>query len=234
MQHLPFHFDVACEVFEKSTADERGRRIAGLVSTDELDRQGETLIQEGLDFGPFLKGGWFNDNHDGSTTAVVGYPISADLVQLPGRRGWWVEGYLLKGTKRADDIFELARSLQKSDRQLGFSVEGSILERDPGNAKIVRKAIVRAVAITHCPVNTGTSLALLAKSLTAGSAIALPANPAPGDGGALRVESLEGGKKKKKLRRSEAVELLRSMNPAISAEIAGRIVDLAIMTPVAE
>lgn len=229
----PFRFDIACDVFEKASPDGRDRRIAGLVSTDELDRQGETIIQEGLDFEPFLKGGWFNDNHDSATDAVVGYPISAELVQLPGRRGWWVEGYLIKGTKRADGIYDLANALQKSDRRLGFSVEGSILARDPNNPKVVSRAIVREVAITRCPVNTGTALAVLAKSLSAGSAIAAPA-VAPGEGFPLRGESLEGApRKKKKLKRSEAIALVRSMNPAVSQGTAERIVDLALLTPAA-
>ena len=71
----PFRFDMEVEVFEKAGPDQaRERRIGGLVSTDHMDRQGEILLAEGLDFAPFIKGGWFNDNHDKATDALVGYP----------------------------------------------------------------------------------------------------------------------------------------------------------------
>ena len=166
MSSQKFAFDFEVEVFQKAGPGDQDWRIGGIVSTDGLDRQGERLIQEGLDFGPFLKGGWFNDNHDSATASAVGYPTRADLRTFPdGRKGWYVEGYLLKGYDRAQQLWELANALQKSDRRLGFSVEGSIIERDITDPKTVRKAIVREVAITRCPVNTDTRLNVLAKSL---------------------------------------------------------------------
>lgn len=229
---LPFGFDFEFECFSKATAVEgRERRIGGIVSTDHLDRQQEVLLQDGLDFSPFLKSGWFNDNHDNSTDSVIGYPETAELRSLPdGRKGWYVEGYLLKGSERADRIWDLANALQKTDRRLGFSVEGSIVERDPSNPSHVKKAIVREVAITKCPVNTNTSLGVLAKSLSAGSAVTNPGT-APGEGFPLRTESLEGeGKKKKKRKlysKSEAAALLKAANSKVSDELAEKIVNYA-------
>lgn len=245
--NMPFHFEINAEVFEKAGAEGTERRIAGIVSTDDLDSQQETLLQEGLDFTPFLKGGWFNDNHQKDTGALVGYPEHAELRTLPnGRKGWYVEGYLLKGQKRADEIWEVATALQRSGapRRLGFSVEGQILERDPENPRTVRKAVVREVAITRCPVNDKTSLVTLAKSLSAGSAVANPGT-APGQGFPLRTESLEGygsprlspkdeededGKKKgkKRMRKSEAIDWLCRRRPELSREAAALIVDVAI------
>lgn len=224
-----FAFDFDARFFEKASPDGNDRRIGGMVSTDHMDRQSEVLIQDGLDFGPFLKGGWFNDNHDQSTDAVLGYPTSAVLQPLPdGRKGWYVEGYLLKGTERADKIWELAKALQKSERSLGFSVEGSIEARDADNPKIVRKAIVREVAITRCPVNTQATLSLLVKSLSAGSAVSDPGT-APGEGFPLRVQSLEGRKsKRKRIKKSEAVDLLQRLRPGISREFATGIVEYAM------
>ena len=205
------------------------------MSTDHIDRQGEQLLQEGLHFEPFLKGGWFNDNHDRSTDALVGYPDLCELRELPnGGKGYYVEGYLLKGHKRADALWDIAQALQKSDRRLGFSVEGHIEERDSENPKVVRKAKVREVAITRCPVNTNTGLDVLAKSLSAGNAVSNPGT-APGEGFPLRTESLEysGGKKKKKkkkkrLTKSEAVERLCSIRPALDRGMAEKIVAYAL------
>ena len=221
------------ECFEKAGADPgKERRIGGIVSTSAVDRQGEKLLQEGLDFAPFLKGGWFNDNHEHATEGLVGYPDLAELRQLPdGEQGWYVEGYLLKGHQRADNLWNIAVALQKSDRRLGFSVEGAIEERDPTNPSVVRKASVREVAITRCPINTGTGLDVLAKSLSAGSAVGDPGT-SPGEGFPLRTESLESevkgrGKKKKKKKRltkSEAVEKLCALRPNLGTDLAEKIV----------
>lgn len=230
--HTPFHFDLDCEVFEKAGADSsKERRIGGIVSTDHLDRQQEVLLQEGLDFSPFVKSGFFNDDHDRATEALVGYPEFAEMRQLSdGRKGWYVEGYLLKGAQRADRLWEIATALQKSGRKLGFSVEGSILERDTKNPKVVRKAVVREVAVTRCPVNGNTGLDVLAKSLAAGGAVTNPGT-APGEGFPLRTESLEGAptkKRKKKLKKSEAIALLQQLKPQLSNQAAERIVEFAI------
>jgi hypothetical protein len=236
---MPFQFDIALDVFEKAEDGDRSRKIGGFVSTDHLDRQHEVLLQEGLDFTHFLKGGWFNDNHDGATDSVVGYPERAELRKLTdGKQGWYVEGFLLKGTDRAEKIWNLANALQKTDRRLGFSVEGSILERDVTNPKVVRKAAVREVAITKCPVNTNTSLMVLAKSLAAGTGAA-PKNVAvAGSAGAAQLmspQSLEANenpppdkKRKRKMKKSEAVALLMKSNKKISRQYAARIVDYAM------
>ncbi len=241
MQGTPFHFEFEFETFEKaSAAPGKERRIGGIVSTDHLDKQHEVLVQEGLDFGPFLKGGYFNDNHAKETGAAVGYPEFAELRKFPdGRKGWYVEGYLLKGHSRADEIWNLATALERSGapRRLGFSVEGSILERDPSNPRTVKKAIVREVAITRCPVNDRTSLATLAKSLSVGHGA--PAGGTPGDGSPMRVEALEGAsparpepedekKRKKRMKKSEAVLFLMSRNPQLSKAMATRIVEYAV------
>ncbi len=228
-----FQFDIAIDTFLKAGPDGKDRRIGGICTTDEMDKQMETILQSGLDFGPFLKGGYFNDNHDAATDAVLGYPDKAELKSLPdGHRGWYVEGHMLN-TDRANRIWELANDLQKHDRKLGFSVEGRILERDSDDPRLIKKAVVTEVAITKCPVNPGTALAVLAKSLSAGSAISDP-GVSPGEGFPLRAESLEGigSKKKRKKRRrrlnkSEAFIVLKAMHPGLTDEAADLIVSYA-------
>lgn len=239
-----FRFEFEAEVFEKASPDGKDRRIGGIVSTDHLDQQSETLIQEGLDFAPFLKGGWFNDNHDKSTDALLGYPDKAFMKTLPdGRRGWYVEGYLLKGTEKADRIWDLANALQKTDRRLGFSVEGQVLDRDPTNPKNVRHAVVREVAITRSPVNPNTELLVLAKSLSAGSGPAAKNTPLTGIGAAqaLSPQSIEAAhsgeliytnalrkkSKKRRIKKSEAVEMLCNLHPRVTKSFAERVVDYA-------
>ena len=192
-------FKVHCslEAFEKADdPDGHTMRIGGLVTTDDLDKQGEILVQTGLDFGPFLTEGWFNDNHGQKAVDVLGYPTGAHFVQkgakLPNGRnaptnGWWAEGYLLN-TESGRKTWQLCQALSKSPRQLGFSIEGKVQSRSPANDSIITRATVKNVAVTHCPVNTGTEMHALVKALTAGNSISNPGS-APGEGFPLRTES---------------------------------------------
>lgn len=184
---LPFEVNIPVGVWlNKSAPKGRQRRIGGLLTTDNEDRQGETVIQKGLDFSAFLNHGWFNDNHSEDTTGIVGYPEKDSLRLLkkgtlmpngkiaPGN-GHWAEGYLLENA-RGDDIWNTAQALAKAggDRNLGFSVEGGIQKRLGRNNKTIARATVKNVAITNCPVNTDTMLETLAKSLQAVEACASP------------------------------------------------------------
>lgn len=245
---LPFDFELQMSAFEKADAPEgRRRRIGGIVTTDSKDLQDEKIIARGLDFSHFVQHGWFNDNHSKKTTDILGYPEATKLFRkgstLPDgtmakRDGHWVEGYLLAGYKPADDVWDLAQSLAKTDRRLGFSVEGKILRREGPDNKTIAQAMVRNVAITNCPVNTDSRLEILAKSLLAveaseaddnedlARALAmgptdsanpgpLPVGPQSGPtaGRLLARRSLEHGvgRKKKKLRRTCDAEATKSL-----------------------
>lgn len=176
---LPFEFECPAAFFEKSDAPEgKKRRIAGIISTETRDRQNEVVLQKGLDFNPFLTGGWYNDNHSKDTDGIVGYPDSVKQFKkgssLPNGEVaqtnlTWAEGYLLEGHDRSDRLWKLGCSLQKSggDRRLGFSIEGSVEKRTGDDRKTIAKARVRNVALTNCPVNTDTRLEVLAKSIVA-------------------------------------------------------------------
>lgn len=279
-----FNFDFDIEVFEKAgVAPEKARRIGGFVSTSALDKQGERVLQEGLDFSPFLQDGWFNDNHSKATADIVGFPETAKLMrkgerlpsgQAADKTGWFVEGYLLQGHPPSDRIWELAKALQKTPRRLGFSVEGRVTQRmNKAGEPIVARAVVKNVAVTNCPVNNQTSLEVLAKSLSAlDMSKALEAGggddggggaPAPGSGRALMPESIEGyraavgfrapkgsprgaspegfteasrngaqptggKKKKKKLTKSAALDLIHSRYPGITNHTAARIFRFAV------
>lgn len=196
-----FQVHCALQAFEKANAPEgQEMRIGGIVTTDDLDKQDEEVVQTGLDFSPFLREGWYNDNHGQKTVDVLGYPTDAKYVRkgerLPNgkiadRSGWWTEGYLLH-TPEGRKTWQLCQALAKSPRKLGFSIEGKVLKRDAMNKKRITRAVVKNVAITHCPVNVNTEMHALAKALSAGSSVSNPGS-APGVGFALRKEALEGG-----------------------------------------
>lgn len=213
MAERTFQFFAPLSFFEKASAPEgQKRRIAGVISTEKLDKQGEVIVQKGLDFTPFLREGWFNDNHSKKTTDVLGYPEDVKQFQKGERlpdgnvaeaNCTWAEGYLLD-TPDADKVWNLGRSLAKAGakRRLGYSIEGAVEKRTgPGN-RVVAKAVVRNVAITNCPVGEGTRLEVLAKSLdevekgvtmgdaSPGTAVTGPKTGA-GAGQVLAPESLE-------------------------------------------
>jgi len=192
MGSMPFHFEVPISFFEKADAPKgQTRRVGGIISTENPDRQGEIVLQKGLDFTDFVKNGWFNDNHSKDTDGVVGYPEEVQYFKkgdtLPDNtkapsNGHWAEGYLLAGHDRADRLWSLGKALSGTGRRLGYSVEGNIHRRigpktvfkksakgDSGSwvGNTIAKATVRNVAITNCPVNTDTGLSILAKSLQA-------------------------------------------------------------------
>jgi len=194
-----FRFHIPITAWEKAE-DDNPMRIGGIVSTGSLDRQEERVVQDGLNFQPFLTHGWYNDNHGQKTTDVLGYPTEAFRVQkgdkLPNGKtadhdGWWAAGYLVN-TDEGRKVYALARSLSKSPngRGLGFSIEGKVGSRDKSDSRRITSADVHNVAITHVPVNTDTTMSVLAKALMAGHAVEAP--PAsPGEGFPLRTESLD-------------------------------------------
>lgn len=182
-----FKFFVDADVNLEKSESEGKRIIQGYASTPDEDRQGESLVQKGLDISDFVSHGYLNYDHDNSI--ILGYPT--ENTHIDGK-GLWVEGEILKGIPMADNIWELAKVLKKSNapRKLGFSVEGKVIERR-GN-KIV-KAKIYNCAITPNPVNTGATWeavvkSFFSKSLEAGYATSPETQV---DGSALRVESLD-------------------------------------------
>jgi hypothetical protein len=183
---------------EKGKDGKERVRIRGIASTEHMDQDGDTIVQDGLDFSYFLKRGYFNDNHSKGTADVLGYPDKVYPVTIDDNgqkvRATAVEGYLL-GTKSAKDIAELARELDGTPRQLGFSVEGPPPVRDPRDPNRIVKAVVRNVAITNCPVNPFTKLGLVksmafAKALSVGGPAQAPGAQVTGSARPLMPESL--------------------------------------------
>ena len=209
------------QFIEKSEDAYNSRQLFGVMSTQRLDRQGESVISKGLDFADFMNHGHFNDNHSQETSAVVGYPeeiaYHKDLAkfnpELEGVEGWTCRGYVLKGTKRSDGIWELAKALADTPhRRLGFSIEGKVERRVN---KTIKSAKIRNLAITNSPVNTDAQWNILAKSFhdedTAVKALSagVATSPASQSGGsALRAESLDSDEKD--IQRKKREKILRS------------------------
>jgi len=188
-----FKFFLEADVV-KSEAEEGKRIIRGYASTPADDRQGESLVQKGLDISDFVTHGWLNYDHNNEI--ILGYPTGNTHID---DKGLWVEGELLKGVPQADKLWDLALALKKSDapRKLGFSVEGKVLERK-GNS--ILKAKIYNCALTPNPVNTEATWEAVVKSFRPDSDIDIAKGLEAGyattpetqtNGGALRKESLE-------------------------------------------
>lgn len=149
----------------------------GVCSTEDRDIEGETLIQKGLDFAPFMDMGEFNWNH--IPFAMVGVPV--------GKKAWFddkvwkSQGEILGGltamthngmTYTTDQIVEQHNALKKAGMNKGLcqSVEGKVVERSPCG-HYVKKATIYNIALTFQPINGGTNVDMLAKSLAGKSEI---------------------------------------------------------------
>jgi hypothetical protein len=143
----------------------------GICSTPDKDIEGEILIQKGLDFSPFMNTGEFNWNH--IPFAMVGVPV--------GKKAWFddpvwkSQGEILGGLVAlskdgidytTDQIVNQHNALKKAGMPRGLcqSVEGKVVERSPCG-HYVKKATIYNVALTFQPINGGTNVDLLAKSL---------------------------------------------------------------------
>jgi hypothetical protein len=138
-------------------------RVWGLASTASRDQQGEKVDLNGLDLTPIQKGkGLLNWDHGKDPEDKVGIIDSYKKAD----DGLYVGGYLFNNHTRAKSIYEIMSSLKKADRgRMGMSIEGVIKERAGNDGKIIKKAVITAVALTMNPVNSDTHVDLV-KSLT--------------------------------------------------------------------
>ncbi len=133
--------------------------LAGIASTSSKDADGEFLEPEGFELDYFLKHGYMNWNHQTSKDplALIGKPTEA-VVKAEGLH---VACDLFDNSPRAREVFHLAQILEERGDQLGFSIEGKVIERDEKNPKIVKKAKITGCAITPNPKNKDTVASII-------------------------------------------------------------------------
>ena len=157
-----FNINIEMDLVKSEDVSNNEMRIGGFASTSHEDRDGDEIVQKGLDISNFVNYGFFNLDHD--NTYILGYPDKAKT--KVSKDGFYVEGTLLKGVPEAERLYKTAIALKKAKapRKLGFSVEGKTLERDVFG-RIV-KAMVYNVAITANPVNPNATWDALVKAFT--------------------------------------------------------------------
>lgn len=194
-------------------------RLAGIASTIDEDADGEFLDPSGFELNEFLKVGLVNWHHQASDRpkTIIGEPHKAEI----RKDGFYVEVDLYPSSQMARDVYDLAETLRKDSktRKLGFSIEGNVIERGSDNKnhpdyKIVKKANITGLAVTHMPKNPKT-FAEVIKACKSGDLEKMidedeieEKSLSTESGSALMPESVDGSKKKKHLK--ENIDLEKS------------------------
>jgi len=164
---VPVTLEKASSDIPDLTEDINGK-IAGIISSESADLQGDILLQEGMEWEYFLTKGWLNYEHKQGPEWIVGAPKKVERVVLEdGKNATRIEGDLFLNRPRGKEVYESAKAIQKAGggRSIGFSVEGQVLERDSKDPTIVTRARILNVSVTAHPVNPDARLEVLARSL---------------------------------------------------------------------
>lgn len=155
-----FNVFIPIDLIKASPNSDLPWRIGGIAATDSKDIEGENIVMDGLDTSYLSSGrAVFNWNHGSDPSDIVG---EIDIFKK-SNNDLYVEGFLYKGVKKAKEIYDLMKTMAAtSKRRLGFSVEGKIREKEDNT---IVKSWVKAIAITHEPVNSMT-FADLIKSMS--------------------------------------------------------------------
>jgi len=159
MHQDDFNFHVPIEI-EKG-GDSKEMRIKGIASTVKKDSDKEVLIPKGFDLNFFKSSGFLNWNHlsGKDPSAIIGEPTDAKITE---NNELYIEGILYPESAKAKEVWSLAKSLEGSlSRNLGFSIEGKVIERDPNDKNKITKAMITGCAITPSPKNPGTLLEIV-------------------------------------------------------------------------
>ena len=146
-----FGFD-ARELVAKGDAEPTRGRIEGLASVEIKDREGETLIQDGM---TLKKGCPIILEHPRGVLTTIGEVVAVERTTHEGKPATLVKGDLFLTIGLGKLVWDQAVGLQKAEAtfRIGFSIEGKADDRDPADRTIVRKSTVAALAVTmdpHC------------------------------------------------------------------------------------
>lgn len=161
--YLKFDVFLPLESVKKSNSEDSDSYIiSGYASTMDKDLQGETIIPEGIDCNYLVENGWIDYEHNKDIT--IGIPTENTHVD---ENGLFLEAKLFKNNPYVKNIIDLYNNIKKSklNRNLGFSVEGHVEERDLADKSIIRQVSITGVAVTKNPANVNATWELLSKSL---------------------------------------------------------------------
>lgn len=139
-------------------------KIKGIASNPNqgMDKQGQWLDPSGFDLSDFVKSGHLNYHHlwKDKPLTIVGEPTVARVTK---NNELYVEGKLYKDSQVARDLYDLGEILEKNSdtRRLGFSIEGTVIKKDPLNKNRIIKSKITQLAITPAPICPGTKMELM-------------------------------------------------------------------------
>lgn len=156
---IPIEYDDYLEKASKKQGDDKYDEmyIQGIASDNSKDSDEEELQPDGFVLDRFLSDGLINYEHlakSGGPKYIIGEPIESYAKQ----NKFFIKAKLWKGSKMAEDLWDtlLVMRANKSNRRLGWSIEGKALERDPINKKKITKARISHCAVTFMPKNYNT------------------------------------------------------------------------------
>lgn len=166
-----FLFGMALEKSETAKGDKL--RIRGIASAEVKDADGESLIQKGMDCSPLLSTGYINWDHKEEKYGpayLIGEPTDVEIVpaskyaekigkSLPGF-ALLVHGFIYNDPINKPIASAAWAHLNTPDvspsRQLRWSVQGRVLERDRIDKSRIVRSECRHLAITHQPIQRYT------------------------------------------------------------------------------
>lgn len=179
-------------VGKSAEASDDNRILRGVASTEAKDRQGEIVLQKGIDTEPLLREGKINWNHQAmrDPAAIIGRPLIATL-NSDGEL--YVEGKLFKGLPAADDAWRLACYFDEhpDDGRLGWSIEGKGLRK--GN--VIAKTSLRHLALTHDPAQPASWASIVKAMLEGIPDVELTKALTTGNAAALLLENLDSNQR---------------------------------------
>ena len=156
--------------------------------------------------------------------AVIGEPTK---VEFRKGKGLYLEAKLYPDSEMAKKAYELARVLNQNStkRQLGWSIEGKVVERDPKNPSIVLKSKITGCALTPMPINPNTFVNII-KGFTEDDAdvSAIEAVQSEGNGGGTKIlmKSIEMGEDTITITKSDdeyTIKMKKSLNTTSGAPV---------------
>ncbi len=165
-KNTPFVMWAEIDHVEKAGPKSGRAIIQGVASTEAVDADGEVIVQKGIDWSWFMNHGFITLEHPVGIANIIGAPLKIKPTMVKGEKGTMLVAELFLDDPTGKQVFSKAQMLKKtkSDRKLGFSIEGRATKRN-GNQIVESK--VMSVAISPVPKNPYTFFEPLAASRNA-------------------------------------------------------------------